>query len=307
MSIQKKSIIVKILALPVFFFLGVAIRQVISQPVIKHSQMIEENAATLIQPLGVPPYLTPFKSLGFDASTLDTPFIYVPPEPIAPSTYDQQLGFMYVDKQTSYTVHALGCDRSVVHLMFPEETKFYIINAVHTWFWGDGTSHQGSEGTHTYAREGIYSIVLHIDISFRGGSYCRIISERTILITPPVSAPILTFSPHAALIGNNQTPPQTVTWTVANTGGRTAVIRPFMKVVSGPITDLSWITVEPREAYVLNNGLPVQFSTIINWTNAPTEMSISELTIAYEHDVISVGWQMKYAYALVIPGSIAMP
>lgn len=224
---------------------------------------------------------------------------YVPPDPTPPNTYLQQLATMIQDKDAAYTLHAIACDRAALYTMFTDEAKFYIINATHTWFWGDGTSSYGSEQTHVYARGGLYTVGLNIDIGFRGGSTCKITAEAAIEIAEPKTAPVFTFSDPQSMTGDAGGPAVSAPITVTNTGGRTAVVRPVVVKDSGTIEDISWITITPADAVVVNNGVPVVFTLTYDWSKAtPGSLAIH---IHYDYDTLTSGWHVIYKNSTVIP------
>lgn len=226
---------------------------------------------------------------------------YIPPAPNPPATFNQYLGVIHLDKKDAYKVHAYGCDRATFYTMFPDEAKFYIINATQTWYWGDGTSSTGGEVTHTYPRAGVYTVLCVMDIGFRGGAVVRLnTGNDAVTIPEPKTDPIIEISDLGSFQGTIGGAPETKTFTITNTGGRPTVVRPYLEFTSGSFQDFSWVDIQPKEAIILNDSVPVTFSMVLDWTNAPQTGNIN-LDLKVDNDVICSGWYVKYNNGTVMP------
>jgi len=144
---------------------------------------------------------------------------YIPPDPVAPGTFKESLGFATLDNHGPYTGHGVAADRNTLYQMFPAEARFYILNVTQIWFWGDGTSDIGGSLTHVYPRAGEYILTVYHDVNFRGGITKRITSRVTVIIPEPLDDFILTISQMPDMSGNPGMPPAVHEMTVINAGG----------------------------------------------------------------------------------------
>jgi hypothetical protein len=222
--------------------------------------------------------------------------MFKPALPNQPITYEQSLGYICLDKQVPYTVHAQVVDRNTIYDMFVPQTKFYALNAMQLWFWGDGTSSRGGAFSHTYPKEGKYEVSVFIDVAFRGGAIVRITCTGSIEIPAAQGHPIVAISPVPLISGTTNDTPQSIPIAFSNSGGREAYITPFCQDQNG--AEPSWVSFVPKNAFVLNDGNPVNFSLNINWPDAPVEES--SLDIKYSVDLFTKAWTIKYANAQIL-------
>ena len=232
---------------------------------------------------------------------------YVPPMPTLPNTPKNSLGQIIQDTVTPYTVAAKVDDGKLLHSLFPPEATFYIQNVDTTFLWGDGTSTAHTPyATHTYSRAGDYTVVCQMEISFRGGSLARINCESPISVTEPSSVPIINISTNSIgpFDGAPDKAEEVVTFTACNTGGRDVLLRPFVRAGIVGSSDLSWITITPKEYIVPNDNVPVPFTIRLKWSNCPiVELAEnSTMKIGFTLDILTDGWYLPYTSASVVPG-----
>lgn len=225
-------------------------------------------------------------------------FKYVPPLPGPPPTYNQCLILMHMDKNIPLLVHGVCSDRQTIYSMFEAQAKFYALNIVTTWFWGDGSSSTGGNASHTYSQPGTYTVTIFIDVSFRGGSTCRIENSGDIIVETTGSDPVITISDLPDFAGTPGSPVQTVEITTTNTGGRDAILSPRIVVDGGTLTDFSWINFTPKKSVVKNDGLPVVFSMVLDWPHA-TIPGTATIRVNFVQDVLISAWWIKCTGATV--------
>lgn len=217
---------------------------------------------------------------------------YIPPDPVAPATYHESLGFVTLDKSDAYTVHALAADRDTLYDMFPPEARFYALNVTQLWFWGDGSSDTGASFTHVYPGAGTYSLTVYHDVNFRGGQTKRITSQVVLNIPEPLEPAILSVTPPPDIVGNPTMDPASHPMSITNAGGRMVHVEPFVEKLEGTIDDLSWISFDPPSFVVQNDGEPVSFNMILDWPNAP-EGTI-KVSIHLKQSVYTQGWHIPW-------------
>lgn len=123
----------------------------------------------------------------FCTSSCAAQFIYNPPEPTEPNSPSHILGTVSLDT-TPLAVNCMAVDRSVVHSMYPENSRCYILNVDYIWFLEWTKSKYGSFLSYTYPKEGEYTVKLEIWITWQGGTVTKIKTEKEIQVyTRPMS------------------------------------------------------------------------------------------------------------------------
>ena len=226
--------------------------------------------------------------------------VFVPNATTQPATYLNRLATIFLDKEEAYTTHSLACDHAALLSMFPDQTtKFYLINTTYTWLWGDGTSNYQAEATHTYSAAGKYSVVLQIEMSFRGGYKYRIRGELEIDVPNPLTNEIIQISGFPDnFAGTTETPPQTVVVNVTNTGGRTIIATPIITEGEGDVSS-EWVSISPSKAIIINNSQPVIFNLLLDWPRAtPGHVNIS---LDFELSYFTSAWHIPYVSGTLVP------
>lgn len=224
---------------------------------------------------------------------------YLPTNPTIPSTYEQSIGFVCLDKTVPLTVHGVSSDRNCLYDSFSDEAKYYIINSQQTWLWGDGSSSTGSYPAHTYTRAGSYTVLCKVDISFRGGAVCSFEFSTDIIVPATTSDPVIVTSTISPPTGHPGGVAENISFTATNTGGRDAYVRPSIEKTGGTITDLTWITFNPIEQLLVHGGAPGTFVIKYDWSKVTS--GTIDFRVKIDYAVIVSGYYLKYRNSNVTP------